>query len=106
MPDADEPVHEAGDPAPRQQHAVREHAHPEAATRGVGELEQRVVLGEREAVGRLQLLVEPAREHGACACRNARHEPRRGSSRRRARSRGVRVRSVDIGRNPTPADGR
>ena len=61
-PVGDEPVDEPRDPAPRQQHAVGEDAHPQATARGVGELEQRVVLGERQAVLRLQLLVQAARE--------------------------------------------
>ena len=39
-------------------------AHPQPAAGGVGELEQRVVLGERQAVRRLELLVEPPGEPG------------------------------------------
>ena len=62
MPVGHEPVDEAGDAAAREQHPLREDAHPEAAAGRGRELEQRVVLGERQAVGRLQLVVEPAGE--------------------------------------------
>ena len=74
-----EPVDQPRDPAPRQQHPVRERAHPEPAIGRVDELEQRVVLGEREPVRRLQLLVQPP-EQARVGMDEARHAPRRGSS--------------------------
>ena len=57
-----ETVHEARDAAPGEQDPLREDAHPQAAAGGIGELQQRVVLRQRDAVRGLQLLVQGAPE--------------------------------------------
>ena len=59
-----EAVDEPGDPAAREQDAGGEDAHPQPPARGRGELEQRVVLGQRDAVSGLELLVEAAEQAG------------------------------------------
>ena len=60
----DEPVDQPGHAAPAQQDPVRELVHPQPPAGRLGELEQRVVLGERQVVLRPEILVEAAARAG------------------------------------------
>ena len=57
-----EAVDQPGDPAARQDHPLGQDVHPDAPTGRGRDLEERVVFGERQAVGRLELIVEPPRD--------------------------------------------
>ena len=60
----DEPVDEAGHAAPAEQDAIGELVHPEPSAGRLGELEEGVVLGEREVVLGAEVLVEQPLETG------------------------------------------
>jgi hypothetical protein len=53
-----EPIHQPGHTAPRQDDPLGEDVHPDAPSGRVGNLEEGVVLGQGQAVGRLELLIE------------------------------------------------
>ena len=94
-----EAVDEPGDPAPRQEDPLGEDVHPDPPSRRRRDLEQRVVLGEGQAVGRLELVVEPAGDPGMrLEEASPRGDARRIGDRRCRRMTGVRADGRVIGR--------
>ena len=75
----DEPVDQTGHAALAQDHPVGQLAHPHPATRRLGDVQQGVVLGEREVMLGAQVLVQAPR-HASMGLRKARHGASRGSS--------------------------
>jgi hypothetical protein len=99
---APKPVDEPGDPAPRQDDPLGEDVHPDPPAGGVGDLEEGVVLRKRQAVGRLELLVEAPGDPGV-GVQEAPPRAHAGNvgddrTRRRRRARAGPVGRSDVGR--------
>jgi phospholipase/carboxylesterase len=69
-----EPVYQPGEPTPAEQNRVRQLRHPHPPPRGVGEKEQHLVGGEREAVPLRKLGIERSGDRGV----HPQHPPPRG----------------------------
>jgi hypothetical protein len=91
-----EPIDQPGDAAPAEEDLVGQAVHPHPPAGGLGELEEGVVLGQREVVLLAELLVEQPLEAGVGG-----QEPAPGGDARVAR-RDVAARVGEAGSHGTP----